>query len=48
MKETGTTEQEAAAMVGVGGLEELTGGPDGTASALIEALQAKKEGGSAG
>jgi DNA topoisomerase-1 len=48
MKEAGTTEQEAAAMVGVGGLEELTGGPDGTASALIDALQARKDASSAG
>ncbi len=32
-------EQEAAALVGVQSLEELTGGKDGTASQLIDALQ---------
>jgi DNA topoisomerase-1 len=44
LKETGTSEEEAAAWVGVDSLEELTGGSGGTASALIDELEAKKKG----
>ena len=39
LKETGVGEAEAAAMVGVASLDQLTGGAGGTASALIDALQ---------
>ena len=44
LKETGTSEEEAAAWVGVDSLEELTGGSGGTASALIDELEAKRKG----
>lgn len=37
--EAGISEAEAAALVGVDSLDDLTGGQDGTASALIDALQ---------
>jgi hypothetical protein len=43
MNETGTSEAEAAALVGVESLEDLTGGREGTASALIEALDERKK-----
>ncbi|HUG41313.1 MAG TPA: type IA DNA topoisomerase [Longimicrobiales bacterium] len=39
LKQTGVSEEEAAAMVGVASLDELTGGSEGTASALIDQLQ---------
>jgi DNA topoisomerase IA len=39
LKETGVPEAEALAAVGVASLDELTGGPAGTASALIDWLQ---------
>jgi len=40
-EQVGISEEEAAALVGVAGLEELTGGREGTASALIEVLKAR-------
>ena len=43
MEETGTSEAEAAEMVGVESLDELTGGSEGTASELIDRLQAKND-----
>jgi DNA topoisomerase I len=39
LKETGTPEAEALAAVGVGSLDDLTGGAAGSASALIDWLQ---------
>jgi DNA topoisomerase-1 len=39
MKEAGIEEKDAAGLVGVESLEELTGGKDGSASALIDILQ---------
>ncbi|MFW6206237.1 MAG: DNA topoisomerase, partial [Gemmatimonadota bacterium] len=44
MEEVGMSEEEAAALVGAGSLDELTGGKDGTASALIDALQERVAG----
>lgn len=41
LKETGVPEAEAFAAVGVASRDELTGGPSGTASALIDWLQAR-------
>jgi hypothetical protein len=43
LKETATAEEEAAALVGVASLQDLTGGREGTASALIDALEARKK-----
>ncbi|MGD2070446.1 MAG: type IA DNA topoisomerase, partial [Gemmatimonadota bacterium] len=43
LKKTGTTESEAAELVGVESLDDLTGGRDGSASALIDALEARRE-----
>ncbi|MEJ2502416.1 MAG: type IA DNA topoisomerase [Gemmatimonadota bacterium] len=43
LKDTGITEQEAARRVGLGSLEELTGGSEGTASELIDLLQAESK-----
>ncbi|UCC25654.1 MAG: type IA DNA topoisomerase [Gemmatimonadales bacterium] len=43
LKETGTSEAEAAELVGVPSLDELTGGSEGTASALIDELEARKK-----
>lgn len=43
LKETGTTEAEAAALVEVDSLDELTGGSGGTASALIDQLTERKK-----
>lgn len=43
LESTATTAEEAAAMVGLDSLGALTGGPEGTASALIEALKIRKE-----
>jgi DNA topoisomerase I len=43
LKSTATTAEEAAAMVGLDSLGALTGGQEGTASALIEALKIRKE-----
>jgi DNA topoisomerase I len=37
------TDEEAAGLVGLGSLDELTGGREGSASALIEVLKAKVE-----
>jgi DNA topoisomerase-1 len=45
VKESGLSEAEAAALVGAGSLEELTGGSEGTASALIDALKQRVEAG---
>ncbi|MBW3553329.1 MAG: type IA DNA topoisomerase [Gemmatimonadetes bacterium] len=39
VKQAGLSEQEAAALVGLESLDELTGGSEGTASALIDRLQ---------
>lgn len=39
LEQTAVSPEEAAALVGVGSLEELTGGREGTASALIDRLQ---------
>ncbi|CAN5806613.1 hypothetical protein BH23GEM11_BH23GEM11_01810 [soil metagenome] len=41
VEQTGISEAEAAALVGVASLEDLTGGREGTASALIEVLKAR-------
>lgn len=41
LKESGMTASEAARQVGVASLEELTGGREGTASQLIDLLQAQ-------
>ncbi|HSJ07402.1 MAG TPA: type IA DNA topoisomerase [Longimicrobiales bacterium] len=41
LKETGVPAEEALAAVGVESLDDLTGGPAGTASALIDWLQAR-------
>lgn len=43
LEETGTSEEEAAALVGVDSLEDLTGGSEGTASELIDQLSARKK-----
>lgn len=43
LEETGTSEAEAAALVGVDSLEDLTGGSEGTASQLIDELSARKK-----
>lgn len=43
LEETGTREAEAAALVGVDSLDDLTGGPEGSASALIDLLSEKKK-----
>ncbi|HSG46313.1 MAG TPA: DNA topoisomerase, partial [Longimicrobiales bacterium] len=48
LKETGVTPEEAAALVGVASLDDLTGGREGTASALIEALEERKRADAAG
>ncbi|HSM61905.1 MAG TPA: DNA topoisomerase, partial [Longimicrobiales bacterium] len=46
LKDTGISEEEAARRVGLSSLDELTGGSEGSASELIDLLQAeaKKEG----
>ena len=46
LKDTGISEEEAARRVGLASLDELTGGSEGSASELIDLLQAeaKKEG----
>jgi len=43
MKETGTSEEEAAALVELESLDDLTGGREGTASALIDELTERKK-----
>ncbi|MFO7893679.1 MAG: type IA DNA topoisomerase [Longimicrobiales bacterium] len=43
IEEAGIPEQEALALVDADSLDELTGGKDGTASALIDALQQQAE-----
>jgi len=42
-EQLGLTDEEAAGLVGLGSLDELTGGREGSASALIELLKAKVE-----
>lgn len=43
MEETGTGAEEAAALVGVASLDELSGGSEGTASQLIDLLETRKK-----
>lgn len=43
LEETGTSEAEAAALVEVDSLDDLTGGSEGTASRLIDELTARKK-----
>jgi DNA topoisomerase-1 len=48
LDDAGLGADEAAALVGAASLDELTGGPDGTASALIDALRERLEGATSG
>ncbi len=49
VKQAGLTDAQAAALVGLASLDELTGGSEGTASRLIDELQGRvKAGGEAG
>lgn len=43
LKDSSMSEAEAAALVGVTSLQDLTGGKDGTASAMIDALALRKK-----